>query len=266
MIKRYHEAPISIFKDVQQITDGDYALVHLFESNKEYFELFKEAVAQGRDVILDNSIFELGKAFNGDRYVYWINQLKPTWYIVPDCWKDGFETCRMFDKFTSTYKNLPGKVIAVAQGKTLGEVIDSYNYLKDRCDMIAFNLDFSSVFYDSFPNEVQKYIPYCLAMSYGRYWILNQLDQRGIIDHSKPHHLLGCGVPQEAGWYKGREWIRSIDTSNPVVNGLYHNMYSYSGTDVKPTTKVCDIIDCKVSGSQLCAVKHNIDIMRLWCS
>lgn len=29
MIKCFHEAPLSAFKAVQAITDGDYALVHL---------------------------------------------------------------------------------------------------------------------------------------------------------------------------------------------------------------------------------------------
>ena len=59
MIKRYHEAPKCIFNKVQEHTDGDYALVHLFESDPEYLEMFKKALADGRDVILDNSTFEL---------------------------------------------------------------------------------------------------------------------------------------------------------------------------------------------------------------
>lgn len=61
MVKTFHEAPKSIFNRVQSITSGDYALVHLFEEDKEYFNLFKQAVEQDREVILDNSIFELGK-------------------------------------------------------------------------------------------------------------------------------------------------------------------------------------------------------------
>ena len=84
MIKIAHEAPKSIFSRVQDFTDYDYALVHLFEEDKDYYNQFKQAVEKGREVILDNSIFELEEAFDAERFAYWINELKPTWYIVPD--------------------------------------------------------------------------------------------------------------------------------------------------------------------------------------
>ena len=43
MIKIAHESPKGIFKEVQKFTDYDYALVHLFEEDKEYWNQFKEA-------------------------------------------------------------------------------------------------------------------------------------------------------------------------------------------------------------------------------
>ena len=73
MIKIAHESPKSIFEDVQKQTDYDYALVHLFEEDEEYLKQFKKAIAKGREVILDNSIFELEEAFDADRFTYWIN-------------------------------------------------------------------------------------------------------------------------------------------------------------------------------------------------
>ena len=36
-MKIAHEAPLSIFDKVQAVTDYDYALVHLFEENEEYY-------------------------------------------------------------------------------------------------------------------------------------------------------------------------------------------------------------------------------------
>ena len=41
MIKRFHEAPLDIFDKVQKVTEGYYALVHLFKDNPDYFEKFK---------------------------------------------------------------------------------------------------------------------------------------------------------------------------------------------------------------------------------
>ena len=281
MIKRYHEAPLSIFKNVQNMTDGDYALVHLFETNLDYLEAFIQAVADGRDVILDNSIFELGTAFNGDRFAYWVERLKPTWYIVPDSWKHGKDTVQMFYDFIEKYPNLPGKRIGVAQGWTVDEVAYSYRSLEPQCDMLAFNLDFSSVFYDSIlqppPStsnvvEMRKYkeslVPYCVAMSIGRYMVLKALWIQGVINPNKPHHLLGCGVPQEVQWYpKEWTWVRSIDTSNPVIAGMRGWSYDPElGISKKAAIKLCDHVNHYVPWDNRETIYTNIQIMKEWCT
>lgn len=273
MIKRYHEAPLCIFDDVQRMTDGDYALVHLFETNPAYLEKFKVAVAKGRDVILDNSIFELGEAFDGDKFAEWVEFLRPTWYIVPDSWKNGKETVRMFHEFTKKYPRLPGWIIGVAQGWTVDEVAESYKALEPLCDMIAFNLDFSSVFYNSILPGVpdirkQKLIPYCVAMSIGRFMVLQELFERSVINENKPHHLLGCGVPQEVQWYpKEWTWVRSIDTSNPVIAGMKGWSYdSTYGITKKASMKLCDHVNDFVGWEASITIFDNIATMKRWCT
>ena len=84
-----HEAPLSIINDVQKVTDYDYALVHLFEENTAYYNFFEEAKAKGRYVILDNSIFELGEAFDMDKFAGYVKSLQPSAYIVPDALEDS---------------------------------------------------------------------------------------------------------------------------------------------------------------------------------
>ena len=59
-----HEVPISILQESRKFNDYDYALVHLFETEPEYYDYFVDSLKQGRKVILDNSIFELGTAFD----------------------------------------------------------------------------------------------------------------------------------------------------------------------------------------------------------
>ena len=46
-MKIAHEAPLSIFDRVQVLTDYDYALVHLFEENEEYYNTFVKAKKDG---------------------------------------------------------------------------------------------------------------------------------------------------------------------------------------------------------------------------
>lgn len=266
MIRQFHEAPMCMFDEVQKVTDGDYALVHLFEDHPEYFEKFKKALAKNRPVILDNSIFELGEAFNGDRFAKWIQALKPTWYVVPDYWKNGPETVRMFFDFIRKHPDLPGMRMGVAQGNTAAEVADTYCKLEPYCDMIAFNFDFSTVFYDAYWDQLREYVPVRLAMSLGRHMVISELAARGVINPNKKHHLLGCGVPQEVQWYNPHwQWLFSIDTCHPVTAGIEGWAYTPKGLDFKSPMKVHEILDDKFNTYQLDLVLKNIQMMKGWC-
>ena len=102
-MKTFHEATNSCFERVQQITDGDYCLVHLYDENEQYKEHFDNAVRKGREVILDNSIFELGTAFDSQDYLQKIKELNPTWYIIPDALEDCDQTLQNFWKIPTFF-------------------------------------------------------------------------------------------------------------------------------------------------------------------
>lgn len=271
-IKRYHEAPKSIFKDVQQMTDGDYALVHLFETDEEYYNLFKDAVNRGRDVILDNSLFELREAFDGDKYVRWIKDLQPTWFIVPDSWKDSDGTRRKFFKFMSDYPDLfradrSSKIIGVAQGMGLSDTIECYEAIEPYCDMIAFNLQGEQWWEDSTGTGITSE-GYITAMSRGRFNLIYAMNDLGVINQEKPHHLLGTGLAIEPSWYIAADmsFIRSIDTSSPVACGMRKHLYSSTkGNTIKPDFKMCDEMDATISDQVLKIIKHNIEIFDSFC-
>lgn len=231
-----HEAPLSIFRRVQTITDYDYALVHLFDESEEYFNLFKEAVAKGRYVILDNSIFELGKAFDMDKFAEYVRELKPSAYIVPDSLEDKAGTIANFLEWETYYNDLPGKKIGVVQGKNFSEVVECYNFMSEHADVIAISFDYS-FFQEQFPDQPTKYHSWML----GRIKLLQDLELNNVINKTKPHHLLGCGLPQEFAAYKDYTWIDTIDTSNPIVHGIAGIKYQKNSK-----TKVFELQD-KVS-------------------
>lgn len=82
-IRIAHETPLCLMPMVQNFTDYDYALVHLFEDkdehfSKKYYQFFEEALKNGREVILDNSLFELEQAFDLERFFEWVYKLQPT--------------------------------------------------------------------------------------------------------------------------------------------------------------------------------------------
>ncbi len=55
-IKIAHEAPLSIFDEVTQLTDYQYCLVHLMDESPEYRDKFIKLCKKKYEVILDNSI------------------------------------------------------------------------------------------------------------------------------------------------------------------------------------------------------------------
>ena len=262
MIKTFHEAPKSIFKTVQRWTDGDYALVNLFAEDEEYFRLFKNAVAAGREVILDNGVFELGEAWDADQFAGWVDKLQPTYYIVPDVLEKGEATIESFFNFTKTHGGLPGKIIGVVQGENLHEFIECYKAIEPYCDKVGISFDCS------WYREGMKTSNPWEQLAGGRLKTLIQMDEAGIINHNKPHHLLGVSLPQEMMhyWMYGWKWLDSVDTSNPVVHGLKYTVYGSDGLRSKETQKLYTLINAQVNSTQFNAIMHNIKQFRRFCN
>lgn len=258
MIKIAHESPVGLFYFVQARTDYDYALVHLLEENESYRKHFEDAIASGREVILDNSIFELGEAFDMKQFSEWTNKLKPTWYIIPDSLEDRVMTVSKATQWMSTYKSkTEGKSIGVVQGKSYYDIIQCYKSL-DRLgvDMIAISFDYS--LYEKLVPHPNKLVSWML----GRVALLGMLEKDGIINKDKPHHLLGNALYWEGLFYKDYDWIYSMDTSNPVVFAINNLAYNNTWTFTKPTQKLYTLINTPMEQIDLQLVENNIDEFR----
>jgi hypothetical protein len=251
-IKIAHESPNCIFEDVQKITDYDYALVHLLESNIEYRKHFEKACVE-REVILDNSIFELGEAFDTLKFKEWVDKLNPTWHIIPDVLEDGKKTVQNAKRWLDLYSG-NSKKIAVAQGKNYNELIECYLYLE--CldiDMIAMSFDYS--FFNGYSNSVEY------SGMLGRYKLINDMLKDDVININKPHHLLGCYLPQEFKLYNNEHYnfIYSLDTSNPIVHGINLTQYQNYGLDKKDSIKLHTLIDSELDEIQKEYIMYNIN-------
>ena len=92
MPKISHELPINMLGRSYEINDYEYCLPHLLDQNEIYKNYFLKAKKDGRYIIMDNSLHELGKAYAEDRLMYWVNKLEPNEFIVPDVWQDQTAT------------------------------------------------------------------------------------------------------------------------------------------------------------------------------
>ena len=124
--------------------------------------------------------------------------------------------------------------------------------------MIAISFDYS-YYRESVPHP-NKYVSWML----GRVKLLGDLVRDDIINKDKPHHLLGCGLPQEFSFYKHADYnfIYSLDTSNPVVHGIKGIEYAREGLWSKESQKLHELIDYPIEEMDTQKVLTNIEKFR----
>jgi hypothetical protein len=77
----------------------------------------KDGESKRRYIIMDNSLHELGKAYNHERLLYWINELEPDEFIVPDVWMKQAQTCAQAKYWLQFKYPKKTKITAVVQGE-----------------------------------------------------------------------------------------------------------------------------------------------------
>ena len=83
---------------------------------------------------------------------------------------------------------------------------------------------------------------------YGRMEFIRNLVQKETINKTVYHHLLGCSLPQEFMVYKNWDFIKSCDTSNPILVGAEGVRYGEGGIDWKPKEKLEFYFEKDLSG------------------
>jgi hypothetical protein len=243
-MKVSHELPIELLHKSYEWNDYEYCLPHLIDKSDRYRLFFQKARLDKRFIIMDNGLFE-GVTHTTEDLLDKINLVRPNIFIVPDEWNDSNATLRNAKSWMINFKpNLPEGVelMAVCQGKDMSELIITYQTLVDiGYKHIAFN--HSSIAYT---NEFPDY-PKLKAQMYGRINLIKRLIEHNTVIKSNYHHLLGCSLPQEIMAYSRIDWIKSVDTSNPIIVGSKGERYGDNGIDFKPTEKIEDLFEVDLS-------------------
>jgi hypothetical protein len=221
----------------------------------KYQEYFTQAKKDNRFIIMDNSLFE-GVVHTTEDLLEKIDLIRPNIFIVPDAWNDSNTTLVNAKSWMINYKqHIPEGVnlMAVCQGKDMGELITTYQTLVDLgYTHIAFN--HSSIAYQK---EYEGMDPLKASM-YGRMEFIRRLVQSGTIRKDIYHHLLGCSLPQEFMSYDDWSFIKSVDTSNPILVGAEGQRYSDSGLTWKPKEKLEHYFEMNLE-DKVEDIKFNVD-------
>jgi hypothetical protein len=235
MFKVNHEVPLCLLEDSKDFNDYEFILPHLLDQDEDYVKYMVQAKSEGRYIIMDNSLHELGVTYGKDRLLYWINELKPNEFIIPDVWCDTNASIVNAREWTQI--ELPKGVtkVAVVQAKTFIGAYSCYQTYNDLgYEKIAFS--YGADYYNEHSSHPNKNI----AKSLGRLEVISKLYKVGTIKSTDRVHLLGCQVPQEFSWYKDMPFIESIDTSNPIMATLDGIQYGHNGLTEKPKSNMND--------------------------
>jgi hypothetical protein len=244
-MKISHELPLSLMHNAYKWNDYDYCLPHLIDQYDQYRTFFQKSRLDKRFIIMDNGLFE-GVTHTTEDLLEKINLVRPNIFIVPDAWNDSNTTLVNAKSWMINYKqHIPEGVnlMAVCQGNDMGELVTTYQTLVDLgYTHIAFN--HSSIAYQ----KDYDGLDHLKASMYGRMEFIRRLVASGTIRKSHYHHLLGCSLPQEFMSYKDWTFIKSVDTSNPILVGAEGKRYNDSGLTWKPKEKLEHYFEKDLSG------------------
>lgn len=267
------ELPISLLKYNLELNDYDFVLFHLLKSNSEYREYYynMRRVHPERLMILDNSAYEFfikGEILDLDEFKYYIEDLQPDYYILPDVLMDQKKTLDGVELFLKKYniesKNaFNPKPLAVAQGNNNEELLDCilrYNELNIEYIGIPFHLSFYKTYpiKDDISHEFMCEYGECnedLLYAMGRAsWIR---DNENIFKHFDKVHILGSHCPLEKLFYKD---LYSMDTGYPVKLGIVGKKLFEEKQ--KPNIIIDDFLDDRLSENQINLIKTNIELFK----
>jgi hypothetical protein len=232
-VKLSHEVPFCLLEKSREFNDFDYLLPHLMDENEEYRNFFYKSKEMGRYIVMDNSLHELGEAYNTERLMHWINEIKPNEFIVPDVWEDYAASVRNAKLWAQI--ELPEGVlkVAVVQAKSLHEATLCTQAYKDfGYRKIAYSYG-AQYYHDLAPHPNKDF-----GKAIGRFMVINDLINSKILSHTDRVHLLGTASPIEFGLYKNIKCIESIDTSNPIMATIEGRTYNDLGLSPKPTANM----------------------------
>lgn len=199
-------APTGLLKRYAARSRYHLCLAHLCQDLNPYSEFYRNAVARGEYVILDNSIIELGHPMTETQLYTAINIIRPTEFVIQDFPRDQatthFWAMHKAVEFKKRYPHM--KLMAVPQwheSRRFEDWWESYMWLRDLPFIDTIGL----------PKFIRQ----------GRGLAVQRLDEDPMLRLDKEFHLLGTwGNPIEVSEMAIRfPWIRGVDSKAPVRFG-----------------------------------------------
>lgn len=244
--------------NLELMNEGDrfFCLSQIYLRNEEYRTFFKQKVAEGKWVTLDNGAGD-HETVTKEQVLEIARELQPSELIPLDILFNGEQTLANLEwtiaemQKDDRLKNI--EVFACPQGKDLNEWLYVYE------EMLA-NEFVSTI------GMSKLAIPFVMSGSSGgdvgiaqdRNDMYRLLRNQGLI--AKPLHFLGAGEAWEFNLYKGDRFVRSTDSCFTVWGGMNGQRFGEEDYKRIPTPK--DYFDRVIADDCMDDILHNIAYMK----
>lgn len=247
--------------NLELMNKGDrfFCLAQLYMKYPHYREFFKQKVADGKWVTLDNgagdhdivSLYDLLKV---------VADLQPSEVIPPDHLFDGRKTIREFHTFILSIAKIqalrsPAKsieIFACPQGESKEEWLFAYRYFLEH--PAVSTIGFSKI---AVPKAFLN-LSGDKGILESRWMAYDELKAKGLIQ--KPIHCLGAGDVREFKYYKEDPLMRSTDSCVSIWSAMNGIEYNQGNFERVPTPK--DYFERNMTPLQYTVAEENIEFLK----
>jgi len=230
MIDLAMEAPIDLLSKLPLITKFDFALTHLFKESDKYYDYYESMAKQGREVVLDNSVNELGVPVSIEDMEEVAKVIQPRYIIPPDYLNNLEATLSTLDEAIELWGK--DRIIPVIQGTSLEEVVECGKRLRHHYDfdIVSIPYDITLAHRSKLAYDDSNKAPLS-ELSHTRVSAVKALTKEGLLFNRV--HLLGLNTLEELTvyneptvWYGPKHWNGfkprvTIDTGAPMTNAVW---------------------------------------------
>ena len=197
-------------------------LAHLCDEEPKYKEFYKKRAEAGDYIILDNSAYELGHSYPAERLFELGLEIGCKEIMAPEAFGDSKQTQDLVmdfvfkrDKYLSPTSGIG--IFATICGATRYDFLQCYANLIQSSAITCVGLSYRV---EAFHSSAIKHPSRTMTRALNRIAMTKSLEEYGMVNRTKAHHLLGCNDPTEL-YHQSymHPWIRSCDTSTAFVHG-----------------------------------------------
>ena len=213
------ELPIHFQSVLAALTDYDFCIGCTYRDKPEYAEFYRAQRRKGRFVILDNGAFE-GELLEDDDLIDAMRELHPQEVVAPDVISSSKDTLERARGFIAKLHDagLRTQVQVAPQGKNFAEWTQSYHDLANLPGVSTIGISYVGHF--DVPEDCD-YFGDIEPEETIRLRFFHYLAGNRELRSDRAHHLLGLFSPAALSWYAKYPFIRSIDTSFPIVCAMH---------------------------------------------